>query len=261
MWKVPVGKQRFEKVDLRQLVNENWLSNEYHWQTYREGGCKYMGPEAVYYEIMVRNDYENYNIPDLKEGFRVKDGDVVVDVGANIGCFSHKVLSQYHIAKLVSLEPCVDNFECLEHNVESIEGAKDKSLLLRAALHSGMGAADFQSNPLAGGGSLVEYLPEEARGESFKVPVLTLDSLFDSKIVEYIDFLKMDVEGAEIDIFKGIRDENLLKIDRISMEYHHSVNNDTDRHTLYSRLAGLGFKLWIVNTNSALEDNVYFWRP
>ena len=53
----------------------------------------------------------------------------------------------------------------------------------------------------------------------------TLNYLFESGLIDRIDFLKVDIEGAEHAAFAGISDENLQKVKTIAMEYHHAQHN------------------------------------
>ena len=57
---------------------------------------------------------------------------------------------------------------------------------------------------------------------SYSIPaqLMTMDTLYISGVLSKIDFLKIDIEGAEIQLFRGISDENLEKINKITMEYH-----------------------------------------
>jgi len=55
---------------------------------------------------------------------------------------------------------------------------------------------------------------------------VTLDYLFEQKIFQTIDFLKVDVEGHEYNVFKGLSDDNLMNIKNISLELHGANRKD-----------------------------------
>jgi hypothetical protein len=98
---------------------------------------------------------------------------------------------------------------------------------------------------------------------NYKIKTYTLNNLFDIGLISKIDFLKVDIEGAEIMAFQGISDENLLKITNISMEYHHShlhYNNEV-RQNLITRLNKLGFNSYLIflGNNNDLQL-IHFWR-
>jgi FkbM family methyltransferase len=51
-------------------------------------------------------------------------------------------------------------------------------------------------------------------------PVTTVSEVVEEHGVERIDFLKVSVEGAELEVFRGIRAEDWTKIDRLALEVH-----------------------------------------
>ena len=65
----------------------------------------------VYNEIFVDNQY-------LKYGIGVKEGDVVFDVGANIGLFSRFIANKAQNLKIFAFEPVPTIFKVLESNLE-----------------------------------------------------------------------------------------------------------------------------------------------
>jgi len=83
---------------------------------------------------------------------------------------------------------------------------------------------------------------------NYPVRTYTLNYLFESGLVDKIDFLKVDIEGAEHAAFQGISDENLMKVKTIAMEYHHSFfNYDDDLRTAFiTRLNNLGFNSYLL---------------
>ena len=75
--------------------------------------------------------------------------------------------------------------------------------------------------------------------------------------------MKVDIEGAEILVFEGISDDNLMKVNNIAMEYHHAhlQFNEELRHNFIVRLNRLGFNSHILflGDNNALQL-IHFWR-
>jgi FkbM family methyltransferase len=77
---------------------------------------------------------------------------------------------------------------------------------------------------------------------------VTLNYLFDQKLLDTVDFLKVDVEGHEYNVFEGISDENLSKIKNISVEIHGRLTLDNPK---------LGF-LFQQNLIERLQNAPYF---
>ena len=111
------------------------------------------------------------------------------------------------------------------------------------------------------GGSNVFYVPGSTTG--YDVKIYSLNYLFESGLVDKIDFLKIDTEGSEINILKGISDENLMRVKNIAMEYHHSQFNYDEnlRSNLIARLNRLGFNSFLLFMGSNnVAQMIYFWR-
>lgn len=202
---------------------------------------------AVYHEIFNLKDYY------LDRQKRIHKGDVVIDIGANIGVFTRWAYLE-GASKVIAFEPDTRYFQLLKLN------ANPDTVLFNAAMSDSIGTVTlYESDHF--GGSNIFWVPENKN--EYNVRSYTLDYLFETKLVDKIDFLKIDTEGAEINILNGISDENLMRIRNIAMEYHHSHLNYNEelRTNLISRLNKLGFNSYLLflGTNNALQM-LYFWR-
>ena len=209
---------------------------------------KYGWAYAIYHEIYNLQDYYMNKIK------KINDGDVVVDLGGNIGVFNRWAYSQ-GASKVISFEPDKRYFEVLSMN------SNPNSILFNAAVSDKMGTIDlYESNHL--GGSNI-FLSNTMNVKHYPVRTYTLDYLFESGLIDRIDFLKVDIEGAEQLALKGISDENLKRVKVISMEYHHAhLGFDEElRHNMIARLNGLGFHSYLLylGDNNQLQL-IYFWR-
>ena len=182
---------------------------------------------AIYHEIYNLRDYY------WNREKRINEGDIVVDLGGNMGIFNRWAYQQ-GAEKVISFEPDKRYFELLKKNSDP------KSILFNAAVSDRMGEVQlFESSHLGGS----NILSEDLNSNKYNVKSYTLDHLFSSNLIQKIDFLKIDVEGSEHLVFQGISDENLRKVKFIAMEYHHRhFNHDENlRNNLISRLANCGF--------------------
>ena len=55
------------------------------------------------------------------------------------------------------------------------------------------------------------------------IPVIPLSGLFDLVRAQEIDFLKVDIEGSEHDVFAAASPDVLGRFKRIAMEYHDQI--------------------------------------
>lgn len=211
------------------------IANEYTWQ------------HAVFHEIYNLRDYY------LRRERKIFDGDIVVDVGANMGVFTRWAYTQ-GAKKVISFEPDRRYYQLLKLN------ANPQSILFNAAISNEMGEIMLRESSHFGGSNIF-WTPENTEG--YKVRTYTLDYLFEVGLIDKIDFLKIDIEGAEILAFQGISDDNLRKVRNIGMEYHnsHLEYKEELRDGLINRLTGLGFNAHTVflGTNNALQM-IYFTR-
>jgi len=212
-----------------------------------EIATKYGWQYAVYHEIYNLMEYYKFR----EKSIRI--GDVVVDLGSNIGVFTRWAYSE-GASKVISFEPDKRYFKLLKLNSDP------RAVLFNAAVSDSIGTTTLYESSHLGGSNILGVPGCE---NSYTVRTYTLDYLFETGIIDKIDFLKIDTEGAEIKILNGISDKNLSKVRNISMEYHHShLNYDDDlRSKIIERLNHLGFNshLLFLGANNSLQM-IYFWK-
>jgi len=128
---------------------------------------------------------------------------VIIDIGANIGCFT-LLASQY--ADVYSYEPQGDNYELLLQNI-----SKNKLSHTVHPYKLAIGKKGFSTINNAHGCSIV------GMGEE-KIEVIDINEVMDK--FDNIDFVKIDCERGEHDIFETISEENINKIKYLGIEIH-----------------------------------------
>jgi len=160
-----------------------------------DGFCFVMRPNWCDYEIS-----SSFFEPEVKQVFKPKMGEVVIDVGAHIGLYT--VRSARAVGKgglVIALEPDPETFALLNLNV-NLNKSGDVVTLRRAAYESD-GTSILHRSVGSGGHSLVR-VSEETTGE-IEVPTITLDTLARMFDLDRVDWVKIDVEGAELAVLKG----------------------------------------------------------
>ncbi len=173
---------------------------------------------------------------------------VVIDAGANIGSWTS--LFHKHAADrqgtIYALEP------------QPAAAATIRALSLRCcevlelALGEQPGRATFYtSGPLDTTGSLFDRRDTYGRDrtyDSFEVEVVRLDDFVQMRSLERIDFLKMDLEGAEYQVLKGAAEcLRSRRIRALSFEFGTSnVNARVFFREIYDLLVGNGFVIFRV---------------
>lgn len=149
----------------------------------------------------------------------VRPGDTVLDCGANVGVFVRESLNA-GAKRVIAIEPAPENIECLRRNFASeIQGGKvviypkgvwDKDDFLTLNIDHGNSAAD----------SFVLH-PEHSSASTQKLPLTTIDKLVPELGLDRVDFIKMDIEGAEVKALTGGR-ETLSKFHpRLAISVYH----------------------------------------
>lgn len=140
----------------------------------------------------------------------------VVDLGANIGLASRYFLAAYPAARVLAVEPNAETFALLERNLAAVPGGRGRAV--RAAVWG-------RSTPLRVGevGGDRRYdcvsVSEAVAGGGDTVPGVTVDELCDRHGLARIDLLKVDIEGAERQLFTG-NTSWLDRVGTIAIEFH-----------------------------------------
>jgi FkbM family methyltransferase len=132
-----------------------------------------------------------------------------VDVGANVGIWSLPM--RLHFEKVISYEPSKQNIECIKSNIPNGIELREK------AVADFNGEAKFhQAGKNCGDGKLCR----EGVKSTYTVPVVKLDD----ENLQNVDMIKIDTQGWELDVLKGM--SNLIKSQQpwIMIE----VNEDID---------------------------------
>jgi FkbM family methyltransferase len=129
-------------------------------------------------------------------------GDHALDVGANIG-LTALALSQY-CGKVVGVEPVPKTFNYLSSNVAGVGNIS----IFKTALGNSEGEIRMQGNPDFLAGSFIADEYEIAGSDHFteSVPIKRLDSSMSHMGLNRLDFMKVDVEGFELEVFEGGRE-------------------------------------------------------
>jgi len=144
----------------------------------------------------------------------------MVDGGANIGDHSMHFLSLCSDANKISLLYAVEPFPATRGALEKRIGSSAGSVI-GAALGDQIKKVSFYYDDADGESGANSLLPHYYLSNKLEVDQITLDNLIADKKIEKIDFLKLDIEGAELHALMGASHalEHQL-IDYIQLEYN-----------------------------------------
>ncbi len=124
---------------------------------------------------------------------------VIVDGGANIGLTSVFYANRFPRAKILAVEPEYSNFALLEQNTKPYRNVT----AIRAALWSENGEVTLVDPGKRHYGFQTMGEPSLLAGINCgNVPAITVEKLIEDYALDYIDLLKLDIEGSERELFK-----------------------------------------------------------
>ena len=176
----------------------------------------------IFYEKIYNNDF-----------ICVAENDIVFDIGFNYGFFTLDALT-YKPKKVIGFEPnpkLVKLFN--ELDIDSVE-------LHQVAVSDKAGSTIFYENNFSGKSSIHSDINSDTSSDSYQVNICSFNDMAEQ--YDTIDYLKVDCEGAEYEIFESIPKEFLTnRIRKIALEFHHNIN-DIKVVNLISKIKECGFE-------------------
>jgi FkbM family methyltransferase len=169
----------------------------------------------VFNQIMVLQEYKR--VIDLISQHRIEIN-TIIDAGANVGYTTVYLSHFFENAQIISLEPNESTMERLKLNVE-LNGLKNVHPHRKGLWNKN---TFLKANHTFRDKQAWSFRLEETSNESEKLfEVTSINSLMEAHQLEGIDFLKIDVEGGEKDIFSSEADVSWLKtVKVIAIEIH-----------------------------------------
>jgi FkbM family methyltransferase len=169
-----------------------------------------MASDIDYFEL--RNDEYGLNAI----GFA--PGDVVIDIGGNVGQVAIYIAKKFPAVRIFSFEPVPENHDHYRRNLE-YNGVTTVQLANLAVTGDGRDLSltvNFDNN--SGGGTAHVRDMEMARHNSCTAKSVTLDQVFEEHGIEKCKLLKIDCEGSEHEILMNAT--VLDRVEFLSGEFH-----------------------------------------
>ncbi len=152
--------------------------------------------EIIYDEVFNRHSGHFYEYGPC----RIAPGSVVLDAGACEGYFVRYALDRG--ATVIAVEPVAQMAECLKRTF-SVEITQGRLMVVQALLGSEIGEGRLSLDPRSP--CHASTMDGYSGGEESAAPMTTIDEIASRLPGKRIDFIKMDIEGAEIDAVRGAK--------------------------------------------------------
>lgn len=150
------------------------------------------GDVFILYEVLA---YESYRI--CEESLDPATVKTIVDCGANVGITALYLAERYPSARILCIEPDPANFAILHRNVS----CESRIVPIKAALVGVDAGVVYLSQDRPAWGNSISDDPQA--GKRLEVAGMTIPELCQRYSVERIDLLKVDIEGAEEQVFRS----------------------------------------------------------
>jgi FkbM family methyltransferase len=229
--KLVAGLKSFARRALPRRLQEYLRS---HYLTRKVLAGKYVEPEMAILNSLVRA------------------GQVVVDIGANVGYYTIRLSELVGSSgRVYSFEPITENFRILERAVKGKQLENVTTILAAVESKPGEGDMVIPIKDDFTGFYQARLGAESAAGTKQHVKVVSLDQLWSDGTLPTVDFIKCDAEGSELRILQGAI--------RLLRTKHPSLLLEVQSQTgmeVFELLHGLGYKSFILNDE--LEEIAQF---
>lgn len=178
------------------------------------------GVKIRVYKNALYKDYNNpylaFEVSGYNKYYKFKKDDVVIDAGAYSGFFSIYAAKQIgKRGKVIAFEPDSYNLSLLKRNL-LLNNIKNV-IIVNKGLYSADGKLPFYVQGI--GSSLI--IPADKKSIN-KIDVVSLDNELKRLQIYHVDFIKMDIEGGEIEAVKGCLQtiKNNKKLNFAIASYH-----------------------------------------
>jgi FkbM family methyltransferase len=163
----------------------------------------------------------------------------IIDGGANIGLSTLYFKRLYPSSRVVAFEPDKQIFDVLQRNLHTF-GINDVEAHC-LALWSSSEVLNFIDE-----GADAGRITQEHDANTMHVQAVRLREYLHASV----DFLKLDIEGAEIEVLLDCADL-LFKVRNLFVEYHSFIDRPQRLHILVNLLISAGFRIHIHSSNEA----------
>ncbi|MCA1632232.1 MAG: FkbM family methyltransferase [Acidobacteria bacterium] len=211
----------------------------------------YFLPGGVFVTFMLKQ----YEYGKRNPAIKAEEGDYVIDGG---GCWGDTALYFAHAVgargKVYTFEFTPENMEVMERNLSLNPGLGERvEIVPRALWDTSDEVLNYSSN---GPGSSLLYNQQE----SCRVSTLSIDELVRRQHLPKVDFIKMDIEGAELKALHGARETIRTFKPKLAISLYHRETDLVDIPNYLDGL-GVGYDFFLDHFTIYGEETILFASP
>lgn len=206
---------------------------------------------AVPHTILLKGFYEKEEFDMVMDILSYLDkGSVVFDVGANLGWYGINAKKRYLSYQMHFFEPVPNTYQRLKKNLElnDIEDCYSNCF----GLSNETKEIEFFYDVVASGASSMADLRELDTTQRIFVNMKTMDEYVEEKGIQRLDFIKCDVEGAELLVYEGGRKtiQTYKPIVFSEMLRKWSAKFDYHPNDIIDFFGALGYQCFVINNGN-----------
>ena len=241
----------YYSIDNKRIEIYNRDTNELIGRCIETGSKRIINPHEFFKNLSSNPiDEIGWNVVEIFDGeyyndnCHIENGDIVVDLGANVGVFSLYALSK-GCKKCYSIEAHPLTYSYLQKNLNRY----NECVTINAAINNTADDVYMRKTTLPSGGAKTF---EKNKDDSILIRSIIFSDFCKNYNIDMIDYLKIDIEGSEYKLFKNIDKEFLkTKVKKIAIEFH--IIENEDYKSILSILSDCGFE-WSMQKNQRSSD-------
>lgn len=182
------------------------------------------------------------------------DGFVAFDVGANVGWYSLNLLKRFPWMKVYSFEPSPITYERLINNIR-LNGFSSSNAF-NIGFYQETGKLNFYYDSEESCASSLVNLREKNTVDIISVDMKRMDEWTKENNINKVDFIKCDVEGAELFVYKGgmglISENHPIIFSEMLRKW--SAKFEYTPNDIIALMKEEGYKCFVIKENEKLEE-------
>jgi FkbM family methyltransferase len=223
---------------------------------------------SVRHLISGNRDYSKVLISEIS--VYLKSPKVIVEAGAADGVDTLSFSENFPSATIYAIEPVVEQYEFLLSKTKNKRNIDLTNIALSEAneelqIHVGSGTGHLGG---MGSSSLLkplkheEYFPEISFNRQQAIKAMTLDSFIQSKAIDLVDLLWLDIQGKEFDVLYASRETFIRKVKLVHLEISRITfySDQPSEKKLRKFLKDSGF-ICVIDRVGAISGNAVYLNP